>query len=251
MIQLIKVKNYKSIKRLKLELGQFNVLIGENDAGKTNILETIALATNTVDESSHTNFLKAKSLKDIARDPSQDIEIDLSWRSGDRVEFRRRADASGCCHFISANSLWKPSKEFVIYDRTKFSTVNWSPAIGLTINGVQTQTLPADSLDPEAFAIEDFGAFLNPRLSRRIVQELIAFGKKHDRQIFLTTHQPGALDGLDLEDENQKLFSVCRNNLGYTLAHKISPPKTMLGEEPVDLSEAFLRGYIGGLSSGF
>ena len=43
MIQDIQIKNYKSIPSLDLELGQVNILIGENGCGKSNILEAIAL----------------------------------------------------------------------------------------------------------------------------------------------------------------------------------------------------------------
>lgn len=43
MIKKICIENYKSIQKLKLELGRITVLIGENGGGKSNILEAIAL----------------------------------------------------------------------------------------------------------------------------------------------------------------------------------------------------------------
>jgi len=251
MIRSIEIKNYKSIESLKLKPSRFNVLIGENGAGKTNILEAIVLATNTVDKYFYNDFLDAKSIKDTAQNPCRNIEIDLKWQSGDRVEFRLQEDSNGYCHFVSSGGSWHPSKEFLIYGRTEFSTASWSPAIGLTINELPEQKLLETGFKSEAFAIEDFGAFLNPRLSRRTIQELISFAKKHDRQMFLTTHQPGALDGLDLEDEDQRLFAVSRNTLGNTKIRRINPPKPLDGQEPVDLSEAFLRGYLGALPKDF
>ncbi|MCX6269647.1 MAG: AAA family ATPase [Bacteroidetes bacterium] len=42
MIKSIQIKNFKSVVDLTLELGTFNVLIGENGCGKSNILEAIA-----------------------------------------------------------------------------------------------------------------------------------------------------------------------------------------------------------------
>ncbi len=45
MIRKIIIKNFKSIAGLSLELGRFNVLIGGNGSGKTNILEAIALGS--------------------------------------------------------------------------------------------------------------------------------------------------------------------------------------------------------------
>ena len=43
MIKSVQIENFKSIDKLNLELGRFNVLIGENGCGKSNILEAIAL----------------------------------------------------------------------------------------------------------------------------------------------------------------------------------------------------------------
>ncbi len=42
MIKLIHIKNFKSVVDLSLDLGNFNVLIGENGCGKSNILEAVA-----------------------------------------------------------------------------------------------------------------------------------------------------------------------------------------------------------------
>jgi hypothetical protein len=77
--------------------------------------------------------------------------------------------------------------------------------------------------------------------------------KKYDKQIFLTTHNPAILDGIDLNDEEQKLFVVSRNKSGHTRMKEITAkdkPKSST-DEPLKLSEAFLRGYLGGLPKGF
>ena len=42
MIDSITIKNFKSVQDLTLDLGRFNVLIGANGSGKSNILEAIA-----------------------------------------------------------------------------------------------------------------------------------------------------------------------------------------------------------------
>ncbi|OIP72048.1 MAG: chromosome segregation protein SMC [Oscillatoriales cyanobacterium CG2_30_40_61] len=104
---------------------------------------------------------------------------------------------------------------------------------------------------PKFFAVDNIDVTLNPRLGRRLVQELVQLAKKYDRQVIFTTHNPAILDGLDLEDDEQRLFVIYRNRLGYTKATRILPPKPLEGQEPVRLSEAFLRGYIGGLPKNF
>ncbi len=55
MIKKLTVKNYKSLKDIELELGKFNVLIGPNASGKSNLLDCLAfiseIAQGTVDGS--------------------------------------------------------------------------------------------------------------------------------------------------------------------------------------------------------
>jgi ABC-type lipoprotein export system ATPase subunit len=46
MLSSLKIKNFKSIVDLTLDLGRFNMLIGENGCGKTNILEALGMATS-------------------------------------------------------------------------------------------------------------------------------------------------------------------------------------------------------------
>lgn len=112
-------------------------------------------------------------------------------------------------------------------------------------------TLFISDLTPKFFAIDNIDASLNPRLCRRLIQELIELAKKHDKQVIFTTHNPAVLDGLDLDDDEQRLLVISRNLLGYTKARRIFKPKPLDGQEPVKLSEAFLRGYIGGLPKNF
>ena len=105
-------------------------------------------------------------------------------------------------------------------------------------------------ITPNFFAIDNIDASLNPRLCRRLIEELVELAKKNDKQVILTTHNPAVLDGLDLDDE-QRLLVISRNQLGHTKARRILNPEPLDGQEPVDLSEAFLRGYIGGLPKNF
>jgi len=106
---------------------------------------------------------------------------------------------------------------------------------------------------PKAFAIDNIDASLNPKLCTKLMTILVNLAKKYDKQIFLTTHNPAILDGIDLNDKEQKLFVVSRNKKGYTRMKEITAkdkPKSSTNE-PLKLSEAFLRGYLGGLPKGF
>ncbi|MCP4106960.1 MAG: ATP-binding protein [Desulfobacteraceae bacterium] len=104
---------------------------------------------------------------------------------------------------------------------------------------------------PEFFAIDNIDASLNPKLCSQLVKELVTLSKKYKKQSVFTAHNPAVLDGLNLDDDEQRLFVVYRNKLGNTKVRQIFKPKTIEGQEPVRLSEAFLRGYIGGLPKNF
>jgi len=114
-------------------------------------------------------------------------------------------------------------------------------------------TLVVAKETPKAFAIDNIDASLNPKLCTKLMTILTGLAKKYDKQIFLTTHNPAMLDGIDLNDEEQKLFVVSRNKQGHTRMKNITlkdKPKSSTGD-PLKLSEAFLRGYLGGLPKGF
>jgi len=104
---------------------------------------------------------------------------------------------------------------------------------------------------PDFFAIDNIDASLNPKLCSQLMIELADLAKKYKKQAIFTTHNPAILDGLNLNDENQKLYVIYRNKLGQTKAKQFNKPKLIEGQEPVRLSEAFLRGYLGGLPQNF
>jgi predicted ATPase len=106
---------------------------------------------------------------------------------------------------------------------------------------------------PKIFAIDNIDTSLNPKLCTKIIKELIRLAKKYDKQVFVTTHNPAILDGIDLGDDEQRLFVVSRNKTGHTRFKRITlkdKPKSSTNED-LKLSEAFLRGYLGGLPKGF
>ena len=106
---------------------------------------------------------------------------------------------------------------------------------------------------PKAFAIDNIDSFLNPKLCTRLMKLVVELAKKYDKQIFLTTHNPAILDGINLSDDEQKLFVVSRDDLGHTQTDTLSIEDNPIDEdgERLHLSEAFLRGYLGGLPRGF
>jgi predicted ATPase len=104
---------------------------------------------------------------------------------------------------------------------------------------------------PSFFAIDNVDTSLNPKLCARLITELAGLAAKHDKQAILTTHNPAVLDGLDLHDPEQRLFVIHWTSRGPTKARRVEPPQPIEGQLPMRLSEAFLRGHLGGLPKNF
>ncbi len=87
MINVIKIKNYKSVADLELNLGRVNIFIGANGSGKSNILEAISLGFAALEDKLDDEFLFARGIR--VTNPSwmksgfdkksleKDIEIDI------------------------------------------------------------------------------------------------------------------------------------------------------------------------------
>jgi predicted ATPase len=104
---------------------------------------------------------------------------------------------------------------------------------------------------PSFFAIDNIDASLNPKLCSQLLKELVDLAKTHNKQAIVTTHNPAVLDGLDLNDDEQRLYVVSRNKLGHTKVKRVTKQASLPDQKPVRLSEAFLRGYLGGLPGNF
>ncbi|MCL2651206.1 MAG: AAA family ATPase [Candidatus Azobacteroides sp.] len=103
---------------------------------------------------------------------------------------------------------------------------------------------------PAFFAIDNIETALNPYLCRKLMQAITELAVKHNKQVLITTHNPAVLDGLDLNNESQKLFIIKRTNTGRTVAEELKT-KPQATEGKYKLSELWMRGFIGGLPTDF
>lgn len=100
---------------------------------------------------------------------------------------------------------------------------------------------------PSFFAIDNIEASLNPKLCKEVIKNLAMLAEKHNKQVILTTHSPFVLDGIEEVTDKKLLFVASRNSDGYTVVNKIKADAA----RTVPLSEAWLKGYIGGLPDNF
>ncbi|RGN30991.1 AAA family ATPase [Bacteroides oleiciplenus] len=381
MIESISIKNFKSVVDLKLDLGQFNVLIGENGCGKSNILEGIAFgaaaSVNKLDREFFSNrgirITDPKFMYSVFNEESNPvIEIDIKdtksgifdkrfelkynaelkparWEdlsilnrfarmlsgeskamddtvlsyddfnlimnrfqhrfdpivlSGkDAISFHdylifsleesilRKYDAENAIHPLGRNGeglfaylkeisqredgldILKEIKEnlYILdwFDDLEIPKDQLSNEFSLQVKDKYVNdtlrffdqrstnegflyllfylTLFISDETPSFFAIDNLESSFNPKLCREITKRLIQLAKKHDKQVIVTTHSPAILDGLDITDNDERLFVIRRNMDGYTKANRVEYKTSMT----VPLSEAWTKGYIGGLPENF
>jgi predicted ATPase len=106
---------------------------------------------------------------------------------------------------------------------------------------------------PKIFGIDNIETALNPQLCRDLTTHLAELTKRHDKQALITTHNPAILDGLDLADDDQRLFVVERDDEGHTVARRIrtKPANPAGAERQLKLSEMWMRGLLGGIPERF
>jgi predicted ATPase len=103
---------------------------------------------------------------------------------------------------------------------------------------------------PRLFAIDNIETALNPRLCQALVVELAELSRKYEKQVLITTHNPAVLDGLNLLDDDQRLFEVYRNDEGHTKTRRIKF-KTDLSDKTYKLSEMWMKGLLGAVPENF
>lgn len=231
MLKNIKIENYGRIKSIDFDVTQINVFIGADDVGKYEILNhlTNILNLNTLDNS----IYKYENVNKIT------LEFLEYWVDGfsDKCEdFTKGLDP-------------------FIYDKLNDILYVWdwqlegyypSRAIKKVIEYLH---LVSKDNDDDIIVIDDFGDILNPLLTIRLFVEMYEQAIKNDKQLFIFTNQPVVLDQLFIDDESKhSLFSIERGIHGHTRVFKIKPLKPLHDQDKVvDLSVAWLRGYIGGL----
>lgn len=104
-------------------------------------------------------------------------------------------------------------------------------------------------LTPRFFAIDNIDTSLNPKLCQALMERLTTLARDFDKQVLLTTHNPAVLDGLDINNAENRLFIVSRGAGGQTRVRRFEKKPSDGG--PRRLSELFLSGALGGLPKGF
>jgi energy-coupling factor transporter ATP-binding protein EcfA2 len=104
---------------------------------------------------------------------------------------------------------------------------------------------------PSLLAVDDFDHALNPRLARALMERFCGWviNNPAGRQVLITTHNPLILDGLDLTNDQIRLFAVDRTVKGRTTARRVVIDRDLMekSEGKWPLSQLWVRGEIGGM----
>lgn len=111
-------------------------------------------------------------------------------------------------------------------------------------------TLFMSSATPKVLGIDNIETALNPQLCRDLMAQLPELAASHGKQALISTHNPAILDGMNLHDDEQRLFVVSRNDDGHTRTRRIKVKPEVAGSK-YKLSELWMRGHLGGLPENF
>jgi len=93
---------------------------------------------------------------------------------------------------------------------------------------------------PNSFALDNVDGTLNPRMVRLLTDYVLRMLTsdifEEDKQVFLTSHHPSALDSFDIYNEDHAVFVCHRSNEkegipGETKVDRLRPPKNVSKEE--------------------
>lgn len=170
----------------------------------------------------------------------------IDWLENIEIDIEDRLKHKG--HKLGrSNSLLYFTDKYMRKNNNRFSAENSNEGV---LHVLFYLALFISKKTPTFFAIDNIESSLNPRICRELIKELAKLAVKTNKQVLITTHNPAILDGLNLNDENQALFVVKRNDEGDTKAKKISI-KPQVDNEKLKLSELWMRGHLGGLPNNF
>lgn len=107
-------------------------------------------------------------------------------------------------------------------------------------------TLAMHPQGPAIFSVDSFDHALNPHLAKKMTEVFCQEIIKNGKTAFLTTHSPLVLDGLDIANDDIRLFAVDRNSKGHSQITRITVSPELLAEGQ-SLSRLWINGRLGGV----
>ena len=100
---------------------------------------------------------------------------------------------------------------------------------------------------PAIFSVDNFDQAMHPRLARAFMRKLSEMIIRQGKTVFLTTHNPLVLDGLDLENDSIRLFTLNRSQKnGHVIISPVRITSDLVSDN-MPLSQLWTSGRIGGV----
>ncbi len=104
---------------------------------------------------------------------------------------------------------------------------------------------------PSFCAVDNADHGLNPGLATVLMKHFAGWvlASRNQRQILMTSHNPAVLDGLPLQDDRVRLFTVDRDNQGKTIVQRVVVDERLLGmaAKGWTLSRLWMSKLLGGM----
>lgn len=114
-----------------------------------------------------------------------------------------------------------------------------------------TAALCLSARSPSVVAIDNLDQALNPRLVTALAKRLAGWlacrpSAAMPRQLLFTAHNPAVLDGLDLDNDEVRLFTVDRDNHGHTVVRRLELTSNLREQNrEYPLSRLWMMGHLG------
>jgi len=107
-------------------------------------------------------------------------------------------------------------------------------------------SLAAHEKAPNIFAIDNFDQAMNPRLAKVATQIFSNMILNSNKTVFLTTHNPLVLDGLDIQNDKVRVFTMDRSDEGYAKIRRVKVEQSLIDQNQ-PLSRLWVNGRLGGV----
>lgn len=190
----------------------------------------------------------ADGVRDLQRLPSLGDTLDsvfelIDWASD--IGATEEASALLSPSVARSKSILKFTDRFMEVSRNELTAYDASEG---ALYVLFTAVLCLSPASPRLFAIDNLDQALNPRLMARLASRLAGWLKvaSATRQLLFTAHNPAVLDGLDLTDDEVRLFAVERNSEGHTSVRRVSMSAELLAlNKEYPLSRLWMMGHLG------
>jgi predicted ATPase len=192
----------------------------------------------------------AEAVADL-RKWSDEVQNDVMDDLLGLVDWAVDVTASRSVQSLLSSSVSRGQEVLKFKDRFMASTRNELTAFDAS-EGVLyvlfTAALCLSPRGPSLFAIDNLDQALNPRLVTALTSRLANWLNccSTPRQLLFTAHNPAVLDGLDLYNNDIRLFAVDRDSNGHTVVQRlVMSPKLNEMIKDFPLSRLWMMGHLG------